>query len=70
MEIKSAWLSKINWTQAIALVCGLLTYAGYTVPADVQNAVLAGIIAASTVITWALRTFSTKSITPAVAAKL
>jgi hypothetical protein len=69
-NIQSAWLSKINWTQAIAFAAMLLTMFGVELPPEVQAQILAGITAISAVVTWAFRTFFTSTVTPAVAAKL
>ena len=68
-HVQSAWLSKINWTQAIAFAAMMLTMFGIDLPADVQAQILAAITAVSTVVTWAFRTFFTSTVTPAVAAK-
>lgn len=63
MDTKSAWLSKINWTQAVGLVAMLLTFFGINVPEDVKAEMLAVIGGVTTVVTWVLRTwFTTKLI--------
>ena len=44
VSVQSAWLSKINWAQAIAFLSMLFTMFGHTIPPDVQAAVVAGIV--------------------------
>ena len=68
-HVQSAWLSKINWTQAIAFAAMMLTMFGIDLTPDVQAQILAAITAVSAVVTWVLRTFFTSTITPTVAAK-
>lgn len=62
---QSAWASKINWTQALAMLAMVLAYFGISLPPDVQSAILAGIVGVSTVATWIMRTWFTKTVTPA-----
>jgi hypothetical protein len=69
VEAKSAWISKINWTQAISMVAMVATYFGINMPADVQAAILAAIVAVSTVVTWILRTWFSPTVTPASVGK-
>lgn len=64
VDYKSAWLSKINWTQAIAVVAGLLSYFGFDLDAQTQEAVLMGIVGIQAVVTWVLKTFFTSTVTP------
>ena len=61
--VKSAWASKINWTQAVAFAAMLFTMFGIDLPQDVQTEVVAGIVAGQSVLTWVLRTWFTTSIT-------
>lgn len=61
---KSAWLSKINWTQAIAVVAMLGTFFGFDLDAQTQASVLAGIVGAQAAITWVFKTFFTNTVTP------
>jgi hypothetical protein len=65
VDVKTAWASKINWTQGVAMAAMLLTYFGVTLPPDVQAAICAAIIAVSTVATWVFKTWFTKTVTPA-----
>ncbi len=62
--IKSAWFSKINWTQAISFVAMMLTTFGIDLDPETQAQILAGIISAQATVTWFLRTFKTDTVTP------
>lgn len=62
VDIKSAWLSKINWTQAVSMTAMLLTFFGVTLPPETQSAILAGIVATTSVVTWVQRTFFTTTV--------
>ena len=70
MQTKSAWRSKINWTQAVAFLAVMFTMFGIDLDAKTQAELVATIAGASQVLTWVLRTFFTSTVTPAVAAKL
>lgn len=65
VPVKSAWLSKINWTQAVGVLASILVVFGVDLPADTQLSIVAGIQGAQAAVTWILRTFFTKAITPA-----
>ncbi len=72
VAVKSAWLSRINWTQAIGMGVSLLTYFGIIVPADMADnatAAILGVQALVALVTWILKTFFTATITPSAAAK-
>ncbi len=69
VAVKSAWLSKINWTQFVAFIAMLLTMFGIDLPPETQASILAAIVAGSSVITWVLKTFFTNTVTPASAIK-
>jgi len=64
VPVKSAWLSKINWTQGIAALAMLLTFFGIELDANTQSQMLAGIIGVQAVLTWAMKTFFTSTVTP------
>lgn len=70
MDVKSAWFSKINWTQALALLASVLVVFGIDLDPQTQIAIVAGIQGAQSALTWVLRTFFTKTVTPSVAAKI
>lgn len=65
VEVKSAWLSKINWTQAVSLAATLLAIKGINLDAETQVAVIATIQGGQSVATWAFRTFFNRSVSPA-----
>lgn len=68
VEVKSAWLSKINWTQAVALVATvatLLSAGKYDIPPEQQASIVVAIQAVQSVATWVLKTWFTPSVTPA-----
>lgn len=69
VPVKSAFLSKINWTQAIAFAAMMFSIFGVDLDAKTQADMLAGVIAAQSIITWVLRTFFTTSVTPSAAGK-
>ena len=53
--VKSSWFSKINWTNALALLAGILTFFGFDVPPELEAQILLLIGAASQVITIVMR---------------
>lgn len=61
--VKSAWASKINWTQGISVVAANLALFGVDLDAQTQAQILAGIVGAQAVVTWVQRTFFTMSLT-------
>jgi hypothetical protein len=65
VEVKSAWFSKINWTQGVSLIATLLALKGFTLDAETQVALVTGIQSAQAVVTWAFRTFFNRSVSPA-----
>lgn len=65
VPVKSAWLSKINWTQGIALLAMAGTFFGFDLPAETQAEILAGIVGIQAAVTWLLKTFFTTTVTPA-----
>lgn len=63
METKTAWLSKINWTQGVAFIAMLLTVFGLDLPPEQQVAIVGIIQGIQSFGTWVLRTwFTTKQI--------
>lgn len=64
VPVKSAWYSKINWTQGIALLAMAGTFFGFDFDAKTQAEVLAGIIGIQSAVTWLLKTFFTNTVTP------
>ena len=71
VDVQSAWASKINWTQAIGIVASILTVvtgSKYSISAETQLSMVAGIQSVQAVVTWVIKTWFTKTITPASAA--
>lgn len=62
--VKSAWWSKINWTQGLASAAALATLFGVDLDAQTQANILAGIVGIQAAVTWVLKTFVTPSVTP------
>ena len=69
-NVKSAWLSKLNWTVAAGVLFNLFMFFGHPVPPDIQAAVIQIGNGAVLVAVWAIKTFFTTSITPSSAKKL
>ena len=70
VDVKSAWLSKINWTQAIGVIASVAAVFGFDLSPAMQVQVVAGIQGIVAVVTWALKTFGTTTVTPSSAAKV
>lgn len=69
MEIKSAWLSKINWTAAISALLTLLIALGLPISEETKVQIMTVTGTLAPVIIMIARTWFTSSITPASAAK-
>ena len=65
VPVKSAWLSKINWTQAISLGASVLAVKGINLDTETQLAIVATIQGVQSVATWAFRTFANNTVNPA-----
>lgn len=70
VDVKSAWLSKINWAQAIGVVASVAAVVGFDLSPALQVQVVAAIQGIVAVVTWALKTFGTTTVTPSSAAKV
>lgn len=64
VTVKSAWSSKINWTQGVALLAMLGTFFGFDLDTETQGEILAGIIGVQAAVTWVLKTWFTSTVTP------
>ena len=68
VEVKSAWWSKINWTQAVGIgasILAVITAGKFDVPAE-QQVILVGVIQGiQALATWVFRTWFTPTVTPA-----
>lgn len=69
-NVKSAWLSKLNWTMAAGLLFNLFSFFGLQVPSDVKEAIFVVGNGVVLIVAWIIRTWFTTSITPASAKKL
>lgn len=72
VEVKSAWLSKINWTQAVGMAASLLALATsnkFQIPIEQQATLVAVIQGITGLVTWVTKTWFTPTITPASAGK-
>jgi hypothetical protein len=70
VETKSAWLSKINWTQAVGIAASLLVFATggqIDIPLETQTEIVVAIQALQGVATWVFKTWFTPTITLASA---
>lgn len=70
VAVKSAWWSKINWVQAVAMLATVATVFGFDFPPELQAKIVATITGVSGVATVILRTWFTTSVTPASADKV
>ena len=68
VDVQSAWLSKINWGEVVKVLCAFAAVKGINIPTDIQNDILMTIISAGAVYTFVMKTWFTKTITPASAA--
>lgn len=66
---KSAWASKINWTQAVAILASIGAYFGLDLDAQTQAEILAAIPIVQGLVTWVLRTFFNNSVSPELAGR-
>lgn len=69
-NVKSAWLSKLNWTLAAGALFNLFAFFGLNVPTDVKDAIVAVGNGLVIVAAFVIKTWFTTSITPASAKKL
>jgi len=68
VDVKSAWLSKINWTQAVSsfgMVLTLVSGGKLNLSADQQVAVVVTIGVVGDIVTWIVKTWFTPTVTPA-----
>lgn len=71
VDVQSAWASKINWTQAVAVAASALVFmtgGKVNIPVDVQLQIVTGITVVQGIVTWVMKTWFTKTITPSSAA--
>lgn len=71
VDVQSAWLSKINWTQAVGIGASALVFmtgGKVNIPVEVQVEIVTGIQVVQGVATWIIKTWFSKTITAASAA--
>jgi len=71
VDVQSAWLSKNNWTQVVGIAASAITLISgnrYQIPLETQLAIVSAIQGTQGVISFVLKTWFTKTITPASAA--
>lgn len=64
VEVRSAWLSKVNWTQVVAIGASALAVKGIDMDASTQVAVVMTIQGVQGVATWIFKTFFTSTVSP------
>ncbi len=67
VDVKSAWLSKINWTQGVAGAAMVIAYFSggkINLSLDQQAALVVSIGVIGNVVTWVIKTWFTSTITP------
>jgi hypothetical protein len=65
VPITSAWSSKVNWTQAVAILASLLTFfsgGSFGLTTDQQAAIVVTIGVIQGIATWIMKTFFTPSV--------
>lgn len=68
VQVESGWWSKTNWTQAVSAASTVMTLATgykYSIPAEQQLTIVAIIQGIQSIATWVLKTWFTKTVTPA-----
>lgn len=69
VPVKSAWMSKVNWTQAVAFVASMLVIFGIDLDATTQVAIVGTIQGLQAALTWVIKTWFTDTVTPQSAGK-
>jgi hypothetical protein len=64
VPVKSAWVSKINWAQAISVLASFLALKGINLDPDTQANILTAIVSINAVVTWVMRTWFNGSVSP------
>ena len=66
VDVKSAWASKINWTQAVGITASVIAVISgnkYQIPVETQLSLVAAIQGIQAVATFVMKTWFTKTIT-------
>lgn len=64
VPVKSAWYSKINWTQAGAAATALIVAFGIDIPEEQKANVLGVLTVGQGILTWIFRTWYNGSVSP------
>ncbi len=64
VPVKSAFWSKINWTQIISVVASVLAFFGVGVPEELKEEIAVAITSVTAVVTIILRTYFNRTVTP------
>ena len=67
VPVQSAWLSKINWTQAVQAVAMMLVWlsgGALNIDANQQAAIIVVIGVVGNIVTWIMKTWFTTTVTP------
>lgn len=70
VDVKSAWYSKINWTQMVGPAVSVAAFFGLNLSADDMAKVIIGVQAVQSIVTVIMKTFFTTTVTPSSAAKV
>jgi hypothetical protein len=70
VNVKSAWLSQINWVQIVGMLASVLTLVGFNLTVEHQAAIVVIIQGLVGIYTVVRKTWFTTSITPQSAKKL
>lgn len=73
VDVRSAWFSKINWTQAVGIAASALVFltgGKVNIPVDVQIQIVTGVQVVTGIATWIQRTWFTTTITPSSAKEI
>ena len=71
-NVRTAWLSKINWTQAVGAAASVLVLASggaYNIPPEQQAIIVATIQGVQSIVTWILRTWFNSTVPTSAVAK-
>lgn len=67
VAVKSSWASKINWTQGLSVLAGVLAMFGVDLDPETRAQIASGILGINAAVTWVLRTWFTSKVTKASA---
>lgn len=65
VNTKTAWASKINWTEIVKIVATVVAMFGLTLDEQTQQYLVMAIVGVGGIVTWILRTWFTSKVTVA-----